>query len=288
MAENNLQAKTDFTDNQILSIDFVEQFGQRLNSFFDLLGLHRKMPLASGAVIKTYKNSVTLASGNVGEGEDIPLSKVTRTVDKTYELEWQKYRKAASVELIQRVGFEQAVEETDRQLIGELQKKLRDDFFNNLKTGTGAVTGNNLQVVCADLWAKVVSAFPEDDTDVIMFLNPEDVAKHLGQAQLTTQSTFGVTYLEGFLNSKVAIMHPSIEKGKAYATASQNLVFAFAALSGEVAKAFEGIELDESGIIGAIHDVNIKNLTAQVVAFLGTKLYAENTSGVVVGTINGV
>lgn len=288
MAENNLQAKTDFTDSQLLSVDFAEQFNKRLTSLFTMLGLQRKMPMSVGAVIKTYKNSVTLASGAVGEGDDIPLSKVQRTVDKTYELAWSKYRKAVPIELVQRVGYDQAVDETDDTLAREIQKKIRDEFFGFLKTGTGSVSASNLQMASADAWAKVVSAFPEDDVDVILFLNPEDVAKHLGGAQLTTQTAFGLRYMEGFLGAKVAIIHPSVEKGKLYATASQNLVFAYAELSGEAKKAFEGMETDETGIIGVIHDKNTKNLTNQTVAMLATKLYAELSDGVVVGTITGV
>lgn len=103
MAENNLQTKTDFTDSQLLSVDFAEQFNKRLTSLFTMLGLQRKMPMSVGAVIKTYKSNVTLASGAVGEGDDILLSKVKREVDKIYELEWSKYRKAVPVEVVQGV-----------------------------------------------------------------------------------------------------------------------------------------------------------------------------------------
>lgn len=288
MAENNLQAKTDFTDSQLLSVDFAEQFNKRLTSLFTMLNLQRKMPLSVGSVIKTYKDTVTLENGTVGEGEDIPLSKVKRTVDKTYEIVWSKYRKAVPIELIQRVGYDQAVDETDDKLIREIQKKIRDEFFTFLQSGGTSISASNLQMACADAWAKVVSAFPEDDVDVILFLNPEDVAKHLGGAQLTTQTAFGLRYIEGFLGSKVAIIHPSIEKGKLYATASQNLVFAYAKLDGEAKKGFEDMQTDESAIIGVIHDKNTKNLTNETVAMLAIKLYAELSTGVVIGTITGV
>ena len=288
MAENNLQAKTDFTDPQILSIDFVENFNKNLKSLTTMLGVERKIPMSVGAVIKTYKNTVTLADNkSVGAGEDIPLSKVSRTVNKTYELEWNKFRKAVPIELVQQVGFDNAVSFTDEKLLREIQKDIRDNLFKFLTTGTGVATGANLQITMADAWAKVVSAFPEDEVDVIAFLNPEDVAKHLGTAQLSTQTSFGMTYMSGFLNTKVAITHPGIPKGKIYATAAQNLVLAYAQLTGDIKKAFKDIVSDTTGIIGVMHDTNTINLTSQTIAVLATKLYAEDVSGVIVGSITG-
>ena len=288
MPENNLQAKTDFTDPQILSIDFVENFNKNLNSLTTMLGVERKIPMSVGAVIKTYKNTVTLADNkSVGAGEDIPLSKVSRTVNKTYELGWNKFRKAVPIELVQQVGFDNAVSFTDEKLLREIQKDIRDNLFKFLTTGTGVATGANLQITMADAWAKVVSAFPEDEVDVIAFLNPEDVAKHLGTAQLSTQTSFGMTYTSGFLNTKVAITHPGIAQGKIYATAAQNLVLAYAQLTGEVKKAFKDIVSDTTGIIGVMHDTNTINLTSQTIAVLATKLYAEDVSGVIVGSITG-
>lgn len=65
MAENNLQVKTDFTDQQILSIDFVENFNKNLKSLTTMLWVERKIPMSVGAVIKTYKNTITLADNKV-------------------------------------------------------------------------------------------------------------------------------------------------------------------------------------------------------------------------------
>ena len=65
MAENNLQVKTDFTDQQILSIDFVENFNKNLKSLTTMLWVECKIPMSVGVVIKTYKNTITLADNKV-------------------------------------------------------------------------------------------------------------------------------------------------------------------------------------------------------------------------------
>lgn len=282
--ETNLQSRNDFTAAQVLNIDFVEQFGLKLNSLTELLGLERKMPMAAGSVIKTYKSTVTLAGGEVAPGEIIPLSKVEKKPDKSYELAWDKRRKAVPAELIQDVGFDAAVQQTDAKFVREIQKGLRDKLLGQLKTGTGTVTAAGLQATMAQAWGGVTKAFEEDDVTVIGFVSTDDIADYLGTAQVSTQSAFGMSYLENFLNFKVVFAHPSIPKGTLYATAAQNLVLAYAAMSGPLASTFD-LTTDETGLIGITHDVNKQRLTCETVAMYGIVLFAENLNGVVKGTI---
>lgn len=287
-AESNIQTKEDFSDADVLSIDFAQQFNQKLTSFYTALGIERLMPMSAGTLIKVYKAETTLAGGEVGEGEDIPLSKVKRTIANTYELAFDKRRKAVPVELIHRVGFEKAVEQTDKKFIREIQKKIRDDFFKSLDKGTGTATGASFKQASAQAWAKVTSAFPEDDVTVIAFFNPVDVADYLSGVNISTQNSFGLTYAENVLGFQTAIIHPSIKKGTFYATASQNLVLAYAEINGEINKGGFGFVTDDSEIIGVTHDVNKINLTSQTVTLFGITLYAELLDGVVKGTITGV
>lgn len=281
-AEANLQSQADFI--KPLSIDFVEQFGLRLKSLYQLLGVERRIPMASGSVLKTYKSVVTLDNTKVAPGDVIPLSKVEFKEGPTKELVWTKRRKAAPVELIQSVGFDKAILQTDDKFKREIQKGIRDELFAQLKTGTGKATAVGLQATMAQAWGQVVTKFDEDDVSVITFINPLDAADYLGDAALTTQTAFGMNYLEGFLNNRVVMMHPSIPKGTIYATAAQNLVLAYVAMNGEVNKAFD-FTTDETGIIGVTHDINKQRLTAETVAAFGICLFAEVLDGVIVGTI---
>lgn len=268
-----------------LSIDFVEQFGQRFKSLFELLGIERKIPMASGSIIKTYTSTVTLDGTEVLPSAVIPLSEVKLEDGPSYELKWDKKRKAVPMEDIQTYGFEKAITRTDNKLINEIQKGVRTKLLNQLATGTGAVSGENLQKVMAQAWAAVNTAFDEDDVQVISFINPFDAANYLGDAAISTQTAFGMNYLQDFLNNRVVFMHGDIPLGTVYSTADQNLVAAFAVMSGgELGKAFD-FTTDETGLIGVTHDVNKQRLTAETITAYGIELFAERLDGVVVGTI---
>lgn len=281
-AENNLQATADFY--KVLDIDFTERFGKRLASLFDLIGLERKIPMAAGALIKTYTSEVTLDGGTVAPGDVIPLSKVVMKAGPTQELAWDKRRKAAPAEVIQQVGYERAIVQTDEKFIREIQKKIREKLFAQLATGKGKATGANLQEALANAWAKVVTAFEDDDVRVISFMNPEDAATYLGQAPISLQNTFGMTYVEQFLSNDIVFMHPGIPKGTIYSTAAENLVLAYADVRGEINKAFD-FTTDASGLIGVPHNVNKERLTAETVTISGMVLFAERIDGVVVTAI---
>lgn len=268
-----------------LSIDFTERFGKRLNTLTQLLNVQRRLPMANGTLIKTYTSSVTLEGTDVEPGDVIPLSEVVMEDGPTQELAWDKKRKAVPMEDIQKYGYNKAILQTDAKLLNEIQKGVRDDMLAQLATGTGEATGEGLQMAMAQNWAAVSTKFDEDDVQVISFINPFDAADYLGQANVTTQTAFGMTYLEGFLNNRIVFMHGSIPQGTIYSTADQNLVLAYALMSGgEIGQAFDFVA-DESGIIGVTHDVNTSRLTAETITAYGIKMFAERLDGVVVGTI---
>lgn len=280
-------AESPLTTNlgKALSIDFTERFGQRFKSLYELLGIERILPVASGTVLKTYTSSVTLNGTVVAPGDIIPLSEVVLEDGPTQELAWDKKRKAVTMEDIQKYGFNRAITMTDSKLIGEIQKDVRSKLLAQLATGTGAASGEGLQAAAAQNWAAVTTKFGEDDVQVISFVNPFDVADYLGKANITTQTAFGMTYLENFLNNRVVFLHGDVPRGTIYSTADQNLVAAHALMSGgEIGQAFD-FTTDETGLIGVTHDINKQRLTAETVTAYGIVLFAERLDGVVVGTI---
>jgi len=280
MAETNLQVTGDFAKAQ--SIDFVERFGSNLSKLIEALGVTRKMPLTSGMTIKTYKSSVTMAANDqVGEGEIIPLSKVKTEPADTIEVTFKKYRKAASVESIQKHGYDQAIIESDELLLKEIQKGVRKDFFDFLATGTGSATATNLQGAFAKAWGQVQVLFEDDAAQTVVFVNPLDIADHLADGNLTVQTAFGLQYVQNFAGVDTVIINSSVPKGTVYATAPENIVLAYVTISGgELGKAFD-FTTEELGLIGVTHDIQKQNLTAETIALSGVKLFAERLDGVV-------
>ncbi|OLS39133.1 hypothetical protein [Bacillus sp. MRMR6] len=279
-AETNLTKTGDLAIVQ--SIDFVERFQDNLTKLVEALGITRKMPVANGMTIKTYTSQVTMASDlAVGEGETIPLSKVTTEPGPSIELSFKKFRKAASVESIQKHGYDQAIIETDDKLLKEIQKGIRTDLFNFLATGTGTATAETLQGAFAQAWGKVQVLFEDDAAQTVTFVNPMDIADHLAKADLSVQTAFGLQYVQNFAGVDLVIINSSVPKGTVYATAPENIVLAYVQITGgEINKAFD-FTTDQLGYIGVTHDIQKQNLTAETVALSGVKLFAERLDGVV-------
>lgn len=281
MAEENLTRDL----GAALSIDFVEKFGQKLKSLHELLGVHSLIPMASGTVIKTYTSSVTLDGTKVAPGAVIPLSKVKMEDGPSMTLEFDKKRKAVTAEDIQKYGFTRAITMTDDKLIKAIQKQVRDELFGQLATGTTTTTETGLQKVMAQNWAAVTTKFPEDDVEVISFVNNFDVATYLGDANITVQTAFGMSYIENFLGNRIVFLHGDIPQGTVYSTATGNLNLAYALMGGELSNAFDLVTDGETGLIGITHSTDKTRLTSETTTMYGIKLFAERLDGIVKGTI---
>lgn len=283
--EKDLNVKADFA--KIPEIDFVNQFGYSVRKLIEALSITRKVSMPIGHQLTRYKTTVTLTPSGAAEGEIIPLSKATQVKDIPVTLKLNKYRKLVSAEAIQQSGFDVAVVEADRKMAQEIQKRVRTDLFAGLALGTGTATPATagLQAALASAFGFVQTVFEDDAAQTIVFANPVDIATYLGTASITTNSAFGMTYLEPFVGVRV-FSNTSVPAGKIYATAPENLVVAYAPINGgEVAKAFTGFTTDETGLIGVSHKQVDENLTYQTVAMDSVVFFAENLAGVAVITI---
>ncbi|MBQ8514635.1 MAG: hypothetical protein IJ496_04495 [Ruminococcus sp.] len=283
MPETNLTVTGDFAKAQ--SIDFVNQFSGGLTKLMELLGITRRTPMANGSLIKTYKSTTTLADGSVAEGETIPLSKAGSVLAATYELTFQKYRRAVSAEAIQRHGFDQAVTDADRKLLREIQSKIRRQLVAFLGTGTSTASGTGLQAAVANAWGKLQVLFEDDSAgDPIMIVHPMDVSDYIGSASITTQNAFGMQYFKAFTNVSM-LTNSNVPQGTFYATVADNLNIAYPTISGgELGKAFS-FTTDETGLVGITHTPKTDNLTYETTILTGPTIFAERLDGVVVGTI---
>lgn len=281
--QTNTNVTTDFAKAQ--SIDFVTRFHSGIQKLQELLGITRSTPLANGSVIKTYSSTVTLADGNVAEGDLIPLSKVESKLANTYELTYQKYRKAVTLEAIQRSGFDHAVTDADNALLKKIQSNVRSSFASFLATGTGAATGASFQEAVANAWGKLQVLFEDDAAgDVIVLANPMDISDYIGSASISTQNAFGMTYFKAFTDVSI-LTNSSVPQGKFYATVSDNINIAYPQISGgEVNKAFS-FTTDETGLIGITHSADTSRVNYETVIFTGLTMFAERLDGVIVGSI---
>lgn len=283
-AENNTIMQADVSTRVV---DFNIQFAGNLNKLIEALGVTRKIAVQEGATLKMLKVTGTLESGNVAEGDLIPLSKYETEDVAVGEVKLNKWRKATTAEAILKGGYDQAVGATTEKMVRDIQKTVRGNLFTFMATGTGAATGSGLQAALANAWGKLAVLWEDDAVETAYFLNPMDVADYLGGAQVEMQTVFGMNYIKNFLGLGDVFLNSNVPAGKFYATAKENIVLYYVNVaSGEIAAAF-GLTADETGYIG-INEYADKD-TARVIDLVmsGVTFFPERQDGIVVGTIAG-
>ena len=282
-AETNLIKKEDLV--RAREIEFVTLFGESIKKLVEALGVTRKIPKQAGYTLKAYKATGTLQNGAVAEGDLIPLSKYQTEAVSYAEIVLKKWRKATSAEAIVEKGYDQAVQMTTDRMLKDVQKGIRTDFFTFLATGTGNATGATFQAALAQAWGQLQVLFEDDSIEAIYFMNPLDVADYLATAQITTQTAFGMTYVENFLGLGTVIFDSKVPQGTIYATAKDNIVLYYVPVNGaDLGNAFS-FTADQTGLIGIHEEADYKHMTAEDTVMSGVVLFAERLDGIVKSTI---
>jgi len=271
-----------------ISIDFTSRISENINTLAEILGIVEMQPMAAGTTIKLYTETVNIAE-QVGEGEVIGLSKVSRALGRTITLTLNKYRKQVTAEAIQSYGQDRAINRTDDKLISEIRKTVKTKFFQCINAGTGTATGGaTLQATLAAVWGELQHKFDDEDVTPIFFVSSDDVADYLGgQNPVVVQTQFGFKYIENFLGLGKAFVNPGLTKGKVIGTAVENLNGAFVPTTGgDLAKSF-GLTSDQSGLVGMTHSIETDNASITTLLFTGAVFYAEDLAKVVVSQITG-
>ena len=285
-AETNLITKDQMS--KVREVDFVRRFtGTILRKLMEALGVTRKIPLIDGTTMYYYTTVGTLQDGNVAEGEIIPLSQYQRNKTPIGEITLKKWRKAASAESILKSGYTEAVIETDKKLLTDVQTGIRTDFFNNLKAIEGTVVAaSTLQMVLAKSWGNLQVLFENDAIEAVHFLHPLTIAEYLGAANITVQTAFGFNYITDFLGLGSVIMTSQIPQGQVISTAKENLIMYYVPVSSD-AMASLGLTADETGFIGIKSGYPTEE-RAQVESLVlsGIQFLVEYASGVVFGQVD--
>ena len=313
-------------DNKVIinSIDFVKQFESNVNRLREALGIMRMQPLTRGNTVNIWGDKVIepgtkAASGTTGAGTekasgasgtgtdngvdgvngivnpavDIPLTEVQRNLDRQIQLKFHKYRKVVPWETIQQFGYDQAVLQTDRAMMLQIQNDIRKDLFSNLTDLSEATTADvkgNLQTALGAAYGKIMDAFDGNVDQIVMFANPQDAGDYLGSAVIQNGQSvgFGLTLVEDFMGARL-LLNNSIPKGQYVATAVNNLNLAYMpANDPELMQALAGKQTTtgELGLITLVHDINTTNATQQSTVMDAIQMFPEISAGVVKGTIS--
>ena len=284
-AETNTIMQADLA--RVRVADFNLQFTGNLRKLTEALSITRKIAVQEGASLKMLKVTGTLESGNVAEGDLIPLSKYETEEVAVGEVKLNKWRKGTTAEAILKGGYDQAVGATTDKMVKDIQKTIRGDLFTFMGKGTGTASGANLQAALANGWGKLAVLFEDDAVETVYFLNPMDVSDYLGTAQVEMQTLFGMNYIKNFLGLGDVFLNSNVPEGKYYATAKENIVLYYVNVgAGDIKSAF-GLTTDETGYIGINEYPD--NDTARVIDLVlsGVTFFPERQDGIVVGTIAG-
>lgn len=284
-AETNVIKKAQIA--KVREVDFAILFGENVKNLIKMLGVTRKIPVVAGTALKKLTVTGTLDDGIVAEGDIIPLSQYQTTYTTVAEASLLKWRKATTAEAILKGGYDQAVNETNKKMLMDIQKSIRSAFVTDLASGTGTASGVGLQAALANAWGKLQVLFEDDDVQMVTFMNPMDAADYLGTANISVQSAFGMSYVENFLGLGTVIMTGAVTAGTFYSTVAENIVayYVNVAEANGLGDAFDFTTDPETGFIGVHEEGNYTRMQEETVAVAGVTFFAERNDGVIVGEI---
>lgn len=273
-------------------IDFVSRFGDNWDALRNILGIMRPIRKAPGTALVSYTASVALADGEVDPGHVIPYSKATITQAAMGELKVKKYAKAVPIEDVEKYGAEIAVEKSDDAFLTQLQNVVLSQFYSFLNTGSLTGSAITWQEALAKAQGEVLNKFAtmqKSVTAVVGFANILDAYEYLGAAELTTQTSFGLTYIQNFLGYSTLFLLPAsqIPRGTVIATPVENIdMYYIDPSDSDFAKlGLSYTTQGETNLIGFHAQGNYGTAVGESFAIMGITLWAEYLDGIAKITI---
>ena len=269
--------------------DFVTVFGQNWDALRQILGIMRPIRKAPGSKLVSNKATVTLQSGSVGEGEEIPYSQATVTPAVYADISIEKDAKAVSIEAVAKYGAEVAVQKTDEAFRNELQNSVLSKFYTFLKTGELTNIETTFQMALAMAKGLVINKFQQirkTVTDIVGFCNVLDAYSYLGAAGISVQTQFGITYVKDFMGYSTLFLlgDNDIPSGTVIACPIENIDLYYIDPS-DSDFAQLGLEFTtdgETNLIGFHAEGNYSHAVGETYAIMGMTLWAEYIDGIAV------
>ena len=268
-------------------IEMLTKFDGELNRLTEILGLFDPEIVAAGTAMFQYTVTGSLNTSPVTEGDEVPLSKYTVTPTQLDPITIKPYRKLTTAQAILKGGYENAIAKTDKKMIGQVRSGILADFFTFLGNGTGTATGVGLQATLAQATAKIQDETEKNDDfsgSIVYFVNPYDIADYLASAQVTTQTVFGMTYIQSFLGVENIMVTNKVTAKTVYATPVENIhIYGidFSTL-GDAGLAYT---TQDGSLIGVHHKGAYNRTSSETYVLSGALFLPEYKNYIVKGTI---
>lgn len=292
-----------YTDVTAREIDFVSRFGSNWDALRQILGVMRPIRKAPGTRLVAYTASVTLESGEVPEGAVIPYSKYQLVEAAHDDVAIEKYAKAVPIEDVNKYGVENAIEKSDDAFLNELQNMVLTRFYRFLNGGRSreqagpehlTATVGTWQQALAKAKGLVLNEFQKmrkTVTNVVGFANIMDLYDHLGNSEITTQTAFGLTYVQNFMGYSTLFLlsEQDIAPGTVIAVPVENinLYYVDPSDSGFAKLGLNYTTQGETNLIGFHANGNYSTAVGESFAIMGMTLWAEYINGIAIVQVGG-
>lgn len=276
---------------EVKEIDFVSRFETTWQALIEILGIMRPVRKEPGTKLVSSKATVVLQSGDVPEGDEVPLSQAT--VEPVYyeDLKLEPYRKRVTAQAVAKFGAQIAVQKTDDAFLNELTGNILDRFYTFLQTGTLTSSEDTFQMAVSMAVTNVKDKFKKlhlDYTNVVAFVNTVDVGRYLGAANISVQEKNGIEYLKDFLGANTVIISSEIPSGTVIAIPADNIILYYIDPSdGDFAELGLNYTTGNgpTNLIGVHKEGVYGRVSGDTHALLGMKLFAEYLDGIAVVSI---
>lgn len=275
-----------------LSQEFIQNFTGEFDRLAELMGIFGVSTRAAGVALYQYTvigalNNAAGTDSSSGtayvEGDEVALSKYTVTRTPIGDLSPVPYRKMTTAKAILQDGYEKAVIATDAKMLAQIRAQIINQFFATMANGTatqGTATIAGLQECLALMDAKVLDNMEtngdETDAALVHFVNRQDIAAYLANAAISTQTAFGMTYIQNFLGVQNIFVTNKVASGTAYATSAEN-IHAYGIDFAELSQGGLVYEVADNGLIGVAHKGAYDHASAETNVMCGLQLIPENT-----------
>lgn len=293
-AEAGITVKNDFNGVTIREIDFVTQFAKNWQALSEILGIMRPIKKSPGTKLVAYQASMKSASlqggSSVGEGEKIPFTEFQVEPVAYGDVTIEKYAKAVTVEAVAKYGASVAVDKTDEAFLNELQGTVLDRFYTFLETGSLTEEATSFKKAIAISIGLVRDKFKKmrkDTTGIVTFVNTLDFYNYLGDSELTTQTLFGLEYLQNYLGAQTIILTSEIDEGTVISTPVSNIdLYYIDPSDSDFAKLGLQYTTDgETNLIGFHAQGDYSHALGESYALMGMTLWAEYLDAIAVVSI---
>lgn len=270
-----------------LDRDFVVNFRHDYDRFEEILGIFPVETVKAGQALYQYKVTGALNSSTPVEGDVTPLSHYKVEKIPVGEMGIKRYKKQTTAEAILRGGFEVSVSKTDKKFHQQIRAAIIGDFFTFLANGTGSANGVGLKATLARMEATlqdIMETYGDEPGTVLFFVNQYDIADYLAEADVTTQTLFGMTYIKDFLGVEHILSTNKVPEGTVYCTPVENIHVRGIDFD-SLEDAGLAYTVDSLGLIGIHHNGDYDRGASDTFAMVGADFLPEVLDFIVKGTI---